>query len=313
MILSVCPNPSVDTYWFLNGLEAGESHRIQEEMPFPGGKGVHVALAVAEMGLPSTLLGFWAGSSGEWLKEECQKQGIICEGEQLEGNNRTCLTFRLENSPWHDTEFLGLGPILNEDKYQAFITSYKKLLDQTKVVVLSGSWPANAPDDPYGLLIDLANEKQIPVWLDCSGENLSKALLHKPYGLHLNKKEALEGVPATFQGKMEDYYLQYAQKLAFTAGKDGLFLYDQTGCTQAICRLEDIISAVGSGDCLTAGVAMAQYLGLDNKEIARLGTACGSANCLRPDLGMLYRSDVERLKENVVLKVLNSDYCNQLT
>lgn len=50
MILSVCPNPSVDTYWNLHGpLHPGKTHRIGSEQRFPGGKGVHVALAVTEL------------------------------------------------------------------------------------------------------------------------------------------------------------------------------------------------------------------------------------------------------------------------
>jgi len=301
MILSVCPNPSVDTYWYLEGLYPGKTHRIREERRFPGGKGVHVALAVAELGEPSGLLGLWAGDTGDWLREKCGKGNVACHGPVIAGMNRTCLNLQTDDKNWHDTEFLGLGPTLSHADYQLFLREYTVLLDKAAIVVLSGSWPPGAPEDPYGPLLDLAREKGIPAWLDCSGETLRQALPHRPFGLHLNKKEALDGLPGDYAGAPGSYYLQFAQMLALTAGKEGLFLSDQSTTLHASHRLERIVSAVGSGDCLTAGLAVAQYRGLDLEQMARWGASCGSANCLREELGMLYRKDAEELVEKIVI------------
>lgn len=302
MILSVCPNPSVDTYWNLNGpLHAGKSHRIASEQRFPGGKGIHVALAVAELGEPSLLLGCWAGATGDWLRDQCNKLGVTCHGPSIPGMNRTCLTLRTDDTAWHDTELLGPGPELRPEDYQAFLHEYNKLLDHASIVVLSGSWPPGAPADPYGPMIDMANLRDIPVWLDCSGDVLQQALPHKPYGLHLNKKEASDGLPPGYDGTPEQFYLQFVQTLALTAGKDGLFLSTPSTTIHASCRLEQIVSAVGSGDCLTAGIAVGHYRGENLEQMARLGASCGSANCLREDLGMLYRKDVVDLLKRVVV------------
>lgn len=302
MILSVCPNPSVDTYWNLNGpLHAGKSHRIASEQRFPGGKGIHVSLAVAELGEPSLLLGCWAGATGDWLRDQCNKLGVICHGPSIPGMNRTCLTLRTDDTAWHDTELLGPGPELRPEDYQAFLHEYNKLLDHASIVVLSGSWPPGAPADPYGPMIDMANLRDIPVWLDCSGDVLQQALPHKPYGLHLNKKEASDGLPPGYDGTPEQFYLQFVQTLALTAGKDGLFLSTPSTTIHASCRLEQIVSAVGSGDCLTAGIAVGHYRGENLEQMARLGASCGSANCLREDLGMLYRKDVKELLKRVAV------------
>ena len=305
MILSICPNPSIDTFWFLDELRPGESHRISGEERYPGGKGIHVAMAVAELGEPSELLGFWAGATGDWLREECQKLNINCHGPQVDGSNRSCLTLRTDGGKWHDTELLGLGPSLQPIDYQLFLGKYAALLDRASVVVMSGSWPPGAPDDPYGPMIDLANEKGIPVWLDCSGGVLEKALPHRPFGLHLNQKEAAAGLPKAHAGKPEKHYLQFVEMLALTAGKDGLFLSENNSTAHAACRLEKTISAVGSGDCLTAGLAVAKKRDLDLAGMAKLGTACGSANCLRKELGMLFEKDVKKLESAVRVEVFD--------
>jgi tagatose 6-phosphate kinase len=61
-------------------------------------------------------------------------------------------------------------------------------------------------------------------------------------------------------------------------------------------------SAVGSGDCLVAGLMMACLQKMDLSDSARLGVACGAANCLRQDLGMLHKPDVENLFRKVSIE-----------
>lgn len=71
MILSVCPNPSIDILAQIDGFVAGRVNRIIAQKSYPGGKGVHVALAIAEIHNDSNLLAFWDGPTGKWVKEEC--------------------------------------------------------------------------------------------------------------------------------------------------------------------------------------------------------------------------------------------------
>ncbi len=59
--------------------------------------------------------------------------------------------------------------------------------------------------------------------------------------------------------------------------------------------MEKIISAVGSGDSLMAGLVAAYTRDLNLIDTAILSAACGSANCLREDLGMFYKKDLAKL------------------
>ncbi len=49
MILCVCPNPAIDKFIYLDDFKEGSVNRINQELSYPGGKGVHVALGVREM------------------------------------------------------------------------------------------------------------------------------------------------------------------------------------------------------------------------------------------------------------------------
>jgi tagatose 6-phosphate kinase len=293
MILTVCPNPSVDTYWWMDGIKNSEVNRIIKQEPYPGGKGVHVAFNVAELGQKSILMGIWAGNKGKWIKEQCTALNVLCDGIEVEGDNRTCISVLSNNEAIKNTEFLETGPSINEKQVTEFVECYKKNLPKSKLVILSGSWMLGAPADAYGIFIDEANKMNIPVWIDCSGELLKQSLRHKPFGVHVNKSEAL--ALCSNETDIEKYFLAYVQQLALTVGKEGLYFYTNTEKTHAVCTVEKVKSTVGCGDALLAGIAIATVKKYGFKNIAKYGAACGAANCLRHELGMLYKDDVEAL------------------
>ena len=127
----------------------------------------------------------------------------------------------------------------------------------------------------------------------------------QPFGIHINHAEAknLFGTgrnPEEYAMKL----LEYCTIAAVTNGADGLYLARKGELYHTTCTVENIISTVGSGDCLLAGLLIADHQDLNVQEMAILGTACGTANCLREDLGMLYKTDVKKLKPTVTCKKL---------
>ena len=120
-ILVVCPNPAVDIYAKIDHFKQGDTNRITEESQYPGGKGVHVAMAAAELGQKVVLLGFWGGPTGLWIKATVEKlyPNINCVGPEVNGWTRSCYTFK-SASDFDDTELLGTGPILEHADMDEF-------------------------------------------------------------------------------------------------------------------------------------------------------------------------------------------------
>jgi len=301
MILAVCPNPSVDTYLYMNSFKMNESSRLTNKERYAGGKGIHLALAAAEMGEKVNLLAFWGGETGRWLKSQCEKQGIKCIGPELLEDNRTCFTIKTKDQN-DDTEILEPGPKIEREDFIRFINDYKEQLKEADVVGLSGSWPQNAPDNAYAELIKIAKQCGKPHILDASGIQMQIALKEKPYGIHINKTEAEELFNINHPKKILEQASSEIKVIALTMGKDGLFLRMNRDHIHAKVELSEIYSAVGSGDCLTAGIAIALKNKANIIETAKIATACGAANCLRPDLGMLYKKDVENLIDEVSIE-----------
>ena len=155
---------------------------------------------------------------------------------------------------------------------------------------MSGSWPEGAPDNAYQQLIELANQYGKKSFLDCTSTQLHNALKSSPFAIHLNHKERNE-----FNSEVK------CEIKAITAGIEGLYLTVENKTIHGKCTIDNVYSAVGSGDCLLAGLVVSYKRGLNHKEMARFSTACGTANCMREDLGMIYKTDVEDLIKRVEL------------
>ncbi len=301
MIVAVCPNPSVDTVVNFDHFKGGEVNRVVDEQFFPGGKGTNVAKCIKELGEEVMLLGFWAGPTGKWIKQQLGSRGIACIGPEVDGWTRSCYTYRT-NDAFTETEVLGVGPVINKNRLQQFYHLFEEAVKDSSLVVMSGSWPQGAPEDAYASLVETANNQNIPVVLDATGNRFAKGLEKKPAAIHLNKKET-----AQFTGvqNIRGMLIKLADKVgmsAVTDGKRGLYLMHDNNILHGKLGLENIHSAVGSGDALTAGLCVSMVRGYDDKSTTQLAVACGAANCLHQEIGMFYKKDVDKLKDLVIVE-----------
>lgn len=299
MILCLCPNPSTDKFIWIEELTHGEVNRIKKEQSFPGGKGVHVALGISELGEECALLGFWGGYTGQWVKQFCEERGILCYGPEVNEPARICITFR-SSGDLNGTELLGLGPFIEEENLNFFWLEFIRLLDIASAVCMCGSWPPTTMGMDYTEFILAAKKKGIMTFVDCSGKSLMNSLSVNPYCIHINNQEGFEILNEHSPLKIANGVLTNCDLAAISCGADGLYLAgkDQPAI-HVSCKLQSISSTVGCGDSLMAGLIVAHKRELNLIDTAKLSVACGSANCLREDLGMFYKKDVDILLARV--------------
>jgi len=310
MILSVCPNPSIDTYAWLDQLQPGHSNRITKLEEFPGGKATHIAMALQELGQQNTLMGNWAGNTGLWIQQQCAQRGINISGITLEGQNRKCYTFRSSNPEFANTELLEPGPTFSADHWKEFKTAFEKEIEHHDLICISGSWPKGAPNVATKDLINCVNKAEKKIIIDCSGEQLKQCLSESFFGIHMNEDEAISLFNTNSIDRIIENLKSRVELIAITKGAEGLWLYYQGQLYHSNVRIDQVISTVGAGDCLTAGIAYAVQNKLTPEQIAAYGAACGAANCMHEELGELRLESVQKLLKKVVVKniKLNSTY-----
>ncbi|WP_159581874.1 1-phosphofructokinase family hexose kinase [Marinoscillum sp. 108] len=294
-VLVLCPNAAIDIFAWVEGFTQGVPNRILKETRYPGGKGLHVGMALSELGIPVTIAGFWGGEAGIWIKKACNEYYPKIEfiGPDISEWSRSCYTFK-SRGDFDDTEILGPGPVVTDSDFRHLMDSIETMLSNTALIALCGSWPKGSPENGYQQVIELAKKASVRSFLDCTGPQLANALKAQPYGLHLNRKEITEYFQVEFDTAKKQI-MEYCDLAAITDGSKGLYLISENEMHHALAKIEEVISTIGAGDCLLAGIIAGVLQNLPHQSIANLGAACGAANCMRADLGMLHKEDVERL------------------
>ncbi|MFI6575299.1 1-phosphofructokinase [Nocardiopsis sp. NPDC050513] len=278
MILTLTPNPSVDHTLEVDGLVRGEVLRVSATHAQPGGKGVNVARALLEAGVPARAVlpvGGGGGAELTALLGDLPRVTVPIAGE-------TRANIAVTEADGTTTKFNAPGPVLSAAETDALLDVLEQELSQDPDwIVACGSLPSGVPTDLYVRVAELASSYGVPLALDTSGEPLAKAAhagrvtLLKP---NLEELAELTGrdlptVGAVVEAARE--VLSWGNETALvTLGGHGAILVDAERTWWARGPRVRTRSTVGAGDCALAGYLSEN--GLPDKGLGR-AVAWGTA------------------------------------
>lgn len=308
MILVVNLNVSVDKRYVLEELKKGAVMRAKTVQNTPGGKGIHVANVLTQLGQSCLATGMLGGKSGEFIAQKLDAYGIVHDFTTIAGETRSCIAMLTEDGV--QTELLEPGPIVSAAEQEAFIEKYKGLLKKSALVVCSGSLPRNMPDGFYKRLIQLAGEQEKKVLLDTSGEPLREAVEAKPFFIKPNRDEieALTGRHLETEGdfirEIEQFWRAGIALVAISLGAGGSIVGYQDRIYKVTVPKIQAVNPVGSGDAFVAGMALAVNQDYEITDTLQLAAACGTANAMEAESGFVNPSVVKELQEKISVKTL---------
>ena len=300
-------NTSLDTALEADELALGAVNRVRSARSWPGGKGLHVAVAAAALGEPVRLVGLIDAAHRREFEDVLGERGVEFQGVETSGRLRTCLAVR-DRGGARITEILEPGPELDERTRQALRERFQAEAARSDVAVLSGSLPGGFEASTYGDLVRAAREAGVRCLVDASGELLRQAVDACPYLVKPNREEA-----EALTGQIVDGPAAAARTARALAGRgvgvavislggDGAVAAQGDRAWYGWVELPRVANPVGSGDCLLGGLAVALARGMDPASALRLGVACGSANALSPETGWVQRADIDALLPRVQVR-----------
>jgi len=310
VILCVNPNPAIDKTVVVPGFRLNAIHRSASVLALPGGKGCNVARALVTLGESAMVTGWVGGHAGRFIEEGLAAEGIGAAFVHTEAESRTCLSI-LDSESGGVTEIYERGESITESQVAELLARYRVLLGQVTGVTLSGTLPPGCPPDLYRTLIEVAREQGLPAYLDSSGEALREGLLGRPALVKPNAAEFAEvtGAPSTGPGDMiramQEIAARYETTVVVSRGAAGALANDGRTAWEVRAPRVEARSAVGSGDCLLAGLAFGLSRGLPLPDAVRCGVAAGSANTLQTGAGRFVRTDFERLLAETVVTIIH--------
>lgn len=291
-VVAVALNPALDHTIEVDHLRPGEVNRALRMQVDVGGKGFNVTSCLADFGVPCAVTGQIGRDNAAPFEALFKAKSIDNQCLYLDGLTRIN-TKLVDRANGQTTDINMPGPALAPDAIHALLgqllARIEGLLGAGSWVVASGSLPPLWSADTYARLITHVHRLGAHVLLDASGAALAEGVGAAPDIIKPNRTELCEliGRPLTDT----DAVLAAARELLarpnapgtviVSMGGDGALFVNRQEALLAHPLPTELISTVGAGDAMVAGIVAAQIANLQLPECARLATAFSAAKLAR--------------------------------
>ena len=300
MILTVTLNAAIDKRYVVEGFRTGEANRVKECTYVPGGKGLNVSKPASIYGAEVVATGFAGGHAGAYIEDALKPFGIRSAFYHVDAESRSCINIWDEVNQVQ-TEFLEPGFTMTEEDFAGFEAKFRQLVQEAKVVAMSGSVPKGLDGTAYQRLVKIVKDAGIPVILDTSGKLLEMGIEAIPTMIKPNIDEI-----RMLTGKRCDDISEIIEAaraihergvkiVAVSLGADGSLAVGDDGIFRARVPKIDAVNTVGCGDSMIAGFALGLSKGLPLEETLRLASAISAAAAMREETGFFVMEDMEKL------------------
>ncbi|MFN3219057.1 MAG: 1-phosphofructokinase family hexose kinase [Acidimicrobiales bacterium] len=301
-VLTVTVNPALDVGLSVSTLIPEHKLRATDSRRDPGGGGVNVSRVLRRLGVESASWVAVGGGIGDEYVGLLRDEGIIPLTYEIDGLTRESFAV-FDEARLLQYRIVVDGPTIDDpDAMSEAIIAAAAGAD---VVVLSGGTAPGLPDRFYADLIDVIAETHgVTTVVDTAGPPLAEVMTSAATLVKPSRRELasmVDWVPAD-RGEIALAARQVLERgtvgaLAVSLGAEGAMLArpDEEPVWFGAPPVEQVVSTVGSGDSMVAGMVAALIGGADLVDAVRRGVAAGSAAVLTPGTDLCHPADVERL------------------
>ena len=305
MILTICPNPSIDLTVEVDSLNVGMLNRIRNKVETYSGKALNVAKGIARLGLKSFATGFMFDAHGKLFEQALEKEKVDYKFIYNMGSAR--LNYKVIDKRSMLTEINDKGETVLRDKQLELIELVKKLSEDCDIAVMSGSLPDGVDASFYKEVLSVIPNRVKKI-VDTEKENMIEAL---SCGIHMakpNLRELESFVGESLNSKKDmvkaasKYIDMGAETVLVSLGADGAILTN--GKESYYCKSASVAvnSTVGAGDCMLAAACVQLEEGRPMQEILRSSVAAGTAAITTSGTNLFYKDKYEEIYSKIFVE-----------
>lgn len=294
-IITVTLNTAVDTVLEVPGFTVGAHQAGRRLRRYPAGKGLNVSRALACVGCPSTVTGFVGRDDAGVFRRFIRHDTHSLADSQLAavaGATRHNITI-LDPVNRTETHLREAGFTVTRTDLRRLRAKLLRLARPPCVVAFSGSLPPGVSAADCQGLFDAIAEHGASLVLDVAGNLLRSVLFcdgaaaRQPWLMikpNLAELGELLGrsLPANERelARLVRPLNQAARYVVVTRGPRGAVLVGRRGAWSGDVRVDpvDVVSTVGCGDCMLAGLLAGYVEKAPAPEMLRRGLALATAN-----------------------------------
>ncbi|MFP8965175.1 1-phosphofructokinase [Pokkaliibacter sp. CJK22405] len=302
-ITTLTLNPALDLTVQLGELQPGEVNLAHDGNLRPAGKGINVAMVLSDLGNQVTVSGILGQENRAAFDELFHERGFDNRFIYEAGSTR--VNVKLSETGGRVTDINLPGIIVSDDTKAALNQQLEALEAGSDVFVLSGSLPRGLAADTYHHLINTLHQAGKRVVLDTSGKALMAAVSAAPWLIKPNVEELEQWAGRELPEQQDqeqavrEMLKQGITHVVLSDGEKGVRWYSREGAWQAISPKIDVVSTVGAGDSLVAGLTHGLVARQAIPEVLRLATAVAALAVNQVGVGVSDPDRLEQLQQQV--------------
>lgn len=285
---------------------------------YPAGKGINVSHVLATVGVRSIATGFVGNGELSMFEEHLEIVGsnrIVCQLLIVRARTRDNVTIV---DPVEDTEthIRDEGFEVQPEDVARMASKLALLAGDETIMVFAGSLPPGVSSAAFAHMIERCAERDADIVIDTSLQGISELHEVSAWLMKLNREElaAMSGAPTETEHDViaAARLLKHRSKgrihhVLATMGADGAVLIGDSVALRGRVGVHPgrIISSVGCGDCMLAGVIAGHLRSGDWKTALHEGLATATAGAVDRRAGFVNLDDVAEFREAAILEPID--------
>lgn len=304
-VVTVTLNPALDLTGSLNKLIKGEVNLLETGSLHPAGKGINAAKVLAELGAAVTVTGFLGEENQRPFAELFHSLNINDQFIRVNGATRINVKIVEHSGQTSDLNFPGVS--VNDSQLWQLENTLTELAESFDLFVLAGSLPQGVAPEYYAKLINKLQQAGKKVFFDSSNQALKAALQATPYLIKPNENELAVLVEKELDNDneikktAEKLQRQGCENIVISLGENGVLWLDKTGWLKSTPPKMQVVSTVGAGDTLVAGLCWGELKQWSKAETLTFATALSAAAVSQVGVGISNLAELAELQKKVQL------------
>ncbi|WP_301099546.1 1-phosphofructokinase [Otariodibacter sp.] len=308
-ILSVTFNPALDLVGQVSHIQLGELNRIETLGLYPSGKGVNVAKVLADLAIPITATGFLGKDNQSDFAQLFEQNNIDDLFYRVSGKTR--INVKITASKSNVTELNFQGFEVQSQDWEQFIAQSTSWHNYFDLIAVCGSLPKGIEISQFSSWLSNLKSQGLKIILDSSHAALSEGIKIKPWLIKPNQKELeiLTNRPLTNLSDIIDsaktLHQSGIENVVVSMGENGAIWINKDRILQATPpHLKHIVSTVGAGDSMVAGLLYGIAHRWNKEETFRIASAISALAVTQSNVGISDKTLLDNLIPQIKLTIL---------
>ncbi|MGF1754767.1 1-phosphofructokinase [Vibrio makurazakiensis] len=309
-VVTVTLNPALDLTGNLDALNHGSVSLVNQSAFHAAGKGVNVAKVLSELGADVTVTGFLGQDNQELFCQLFESMGATDKFVRVEGSTRINVKLVETSGEVSDINFPGVKvtPIAIEQ----FERTLFGLAVDHEYFVIAGSLPQGISPTLCASWIKKLHDMGKKVLFDSSRDALAAGLDANPWLIKPNDEELAQFVGRDLhtaeqcRAAASELANKGIDNIVVSMGAEGVMWLHQNEWLQAKPPRMEVVSTVGAGDTLVAGLCWGHMQQLPKNDLLSFATALSALAVSQVGVGLTSQQELDSIQNQIQLQSLSA-------